>query len=61
MEIIIFLLPMALLLGIFFIGAFIWATIHGQYDDVETPKYRMLLDDHESNKIINPLTRKDEK
>jgi cbb3-type cytochrome oxidase maturation protein len=51
MEIIVVLLPLALLLGAFFIFAFIWATKKGQYDDLETPRFRMLLDDQ---KISRP-------
>lgn len=45
MEIIVVLLPLSLLLGAFFVFAFIWSVKKGQYDDVETPKFRMLLDD----------------
>lgn len=45
MEIMIILLPLALGLGAFFLVFFLWAVTKGQYDDVETPKYRMLLDD----------------
>ena len=45
MEIIIVLLPLALGLGLVFLGFFLWAVTKGQYDDVETPKYRMLLDE----------------
>lgn len=45
MEIIVVLLPLALALGAIFLGFFLWAVTRGQYDDVETPKYRMLLDD----------------
>lgn len=45
MEVIVILIPLALLLGLFFIGAFIWVTHKGQYDDLETPKLRMLLDE----------------
>jgi cbb3-type cytochrome oxidase maturation protein len=45
MEIIVVLLPLALLLGVFFIFAFIWSAKKGQYDDLETPRFRMLLDD----------------
>lgn len=44
MEIIYLLLPLALALGGIFLLSFIWAARHGQYDDLETPKYRMLLD-----------------
>lgn len=48
MEILVVLLPLALLLGGVFLGFFLWAVRKGQYDDVETPRYRMLLDDIES-------------
>lgn len=44
MEIIYFLLPVALLLGGAFLTAFIFASVYGQYDDLETPKHRMLID-----------------
>lgn len=50
MEIIYVLLPLALGLGILFVGFFLWAVKAGQYDDVETPKYRMLLDEHSGQK-----------
>ncbi len=50
MEIIVVLLPLALLLGAFFIGAFIWSAKKGQYDDLETPSFRMLLDDKKISK-----------
>lgn len=58
MEIIVFLIPLALLLGAFFVGCFIWMTRKGQYDDLETPGHRMLLDEH--NKVINNNTHKGE-
>jgi cbb3-type cytochrome oxidase maturation protein len=45
MDIIVVLLPLALLLAGFFIVAFIWSTRKGQYDDLETPRFRMLLED----------------
>jgi cbb3-type cytochrome oxidase maturation protein len=45
MEIVVFLLPLALGLGALFLLLFICAVTRGQYDDVETPKYRMLLDE----------------
>ena len=50
MEIIEFLIPMALLLGGFFVAGFIWMTKKGQYDDLETPGHRMLLDDEKKYK-----------
>ena len=60
MEVIVILLPLALLLGIFFIGAFIWSARKGQYDDLETPRFRMLLDDQKIN-TSNPTSIKDGK
>lgn len=50
MEIIMVLLPLALGLGILFVGFFLWAVKAGQYDDVETPRYRMLLDEQRGPK-----------
>jgi len=57
MEIIIFLIPIALLLAAFFVGGFIWMTRKGQYDDLETPSMRMLLED---KKIISVDTQTQE-
>ena len=45
MEVIVILLPLAILLALLFIGSFIWMAYKGQYDDLETPKFKMLLDD----------------
>lgn len=50
MEVMTILLPLALLLGGFFVLAFIWSAKKGQYDDLETPKFRMLLDDKNTKK-----------
>ncbi len=49
MVIIWFLAPLAILMGCFFLGAFIWATRNGQMDDLATPPLRMLLPDEEEN------------
>ena len=40
-------LPVALLLAIAGVIAFIWATKSGQMDDLETPGQRVLFDDDE--------------
>lgn len=57
MEIMWFLIPMALILGAIFLALFIWSTKKGQYDDMDTPALRMLLDD----KNINTNPNKDGK
>ena len=56
MEVIVVLLPLALLLGLFFLAAFVWSAKKGQYDDLETPRFRMLLDDQKiSNKKLTSI------
>lgn len=45
MDAVIFLLPIALLLGAFFAGAFLYAARKGQFDDLDDPPERMLHDD----------------
>tara|TARA_R110000868_G_scaffold80095_8_gene227871 strand:+ start:24673 stop:24846 length:174 start_codon:yes stop_codon:yes gene_type:complete len=57
MEIILVLLPISILLGLFFIGGFVWMTTKGQYDDLETPKFKMLLED----KIKNSAPKENQK
>ncbi|AFK01526.1 cytochrome oxidase maturation protein, cbb3-type [Emticicia oligotrophica DSM 17448] len=44
MSIILFLAIAAILVAGGFLGAFIWATKDGQYDDTYTPSVRMLFD-----------------
>jgi cbb3-type cytochrome oxidase maturation protein len=45
MNILYLLVPLALVLAGAGVAAFRWAVRTGQYDDVETPAIRMLLDD----------------
>ncbi|WP_413557382.1 cbb3-type cytochrome oxidase assembly protein CcoS [Bdellovibrio sp. HCB209] len=47
MNIIMLMIPMALLLGAGFLYSFFWANSKGQFDDLETPAHRMLLDENE--------------
>lgn len=47
MNILFFLIPMALLLGIGALAGFLYATLSGQMDDLETPAHRALIDDSE--------------
>lgn len=55
MEVIIILLPLSLLLAGSFIAGFVWMTRKGQYDDLDTPSLRMLLDNTEiNNKELTP-------
>lgn len=45
MNILYFLLPIALALGGGFLISFIVAAMKGQFDELETPAHRMLFDD----------------
>lgn len=45
MSILVLMIPMALILGFGFLAAFLWATSRGQFDDIETPAYRILKED----------------
>jgi cbb3-type cytochrome oxidase maturation protein len=45
MNVLIYLVPMALLLGLIGLGAFVWSLKSGQYDDIEGSALRMLSDD----------------
>lgn len=45
MSVLYLLVPLALLLAAAGVGGFLWAVRSGQFDDVETPAIRMLLDE----------------
>ena len=45
MSIIFLVLPLALLIVGVAVLAFVWSARHGQYEDLETPAIRALLDD----------------
>jgi cbb3-type cytochrome oxidase maturation protein len=45
MNIVYLLMPLALLLGFAFAAGFVRMVTQGQYDELETPPHRMLLDD----------------
>lgn len=47
MNVLIYLIPVALLLGALGLGAFLWSIRSGQYDDLEGAAYRILEDDDE--------------
>jgi cbb3-type cytochrome oxidase maturation protein len=45
MSILIYLIPIALALGLIGLGAFVWSLKSGQYDDLDGAAQRILLDD----------------
>jgi cbb3-type cytochrome oxidase maturation protein len=47
MDALIFLIPVALGLGLLGLGAFLWSLQAGQYEDLEGAAQRILIDDEE--------------
>ncbi len=47
MSSLVFLVPLALLLGAVALGAFLWSLRSGQYDDLDGASERILMDDEE--------------
>lgn len=45
MSILYFMIPMGILIVIGALWAFFWAVDSGQFDDLESPAWRILLDD----------------
>ncbi|MEJ8473315.1 cbb3-type cytochrome oxidase assembly protein CcoS [Roseibium algae] len=45
MDVLIYLIPAALCLGLLGLAGFLWSLKHGQYDDLEGAKWRILEDD----------------
>ncbi|MCB1680920.1 MAG: cbb3-type cytochrome oxidase assembly protein CcoS [Rhodospirillales bacterium] len=47
MSVLLYLIPIALFLGLIGLAAFIWSIKSGQYDDLEGAALRILMDDDE--------------
>ncbi len=47
MNVLAFLIPVALLLGLAGLGAFFWSMKSGQFDDLDGAANRILIDDEE--------------
>jgi cbb3-type cytochrome oxidase maturation protein len=48
MEVLIYLVPLALTLGLLGLGAFLWSLKTGQYDDLDGAAWRAIQEDDES-------------
>ena len=49
MDVLLFLVPLAMILAAAGVTAFIWAVRRGQYDDLDTPAIRILFDDEDDS------------
>ncbi|WP_425088233.1 cbb3-type cytochrome oxidase assembly protein CcoS [Stappia sp.] len=57
MDVLIYLIPVALVLGLLGLAGFLWSLKAGQYDDLEGAKYRILQDDDLPDQTDPPATR----
>lgn len=48
MEVLAYLIPAALFLGLAGLGAFFWSLRSGQYEDLDGAGMRILIDDHDA-------------
>lgn len=56
MSIVYLLLPIGLLMSALALGWFIWSVRQGQYDDLDTPPLRAILDDETEKPEAAPRT-----
>ena len=49
MSVLLYLIPVALLLGLIGLAGFVWALKSGQYDDLDGAANRILMDEDEEN------------
>ncbi len=47
MGVLLYLIPLAILLGLIALCAFFWTVKSGQYDDLEGAAHRILIDDED--------------
>ena len=47
MNVLVYLIPIALFLGLVGLGAFVWALKSGQFEDLDGAAMRILIDDDE--------------
>jgi cbb3-type cytochrome oxidase maturation protein len=48
MEVLVYLVPLAIMLGALGLAAFLWSLRNGQYDDLDGAAWRAIADDEES-------------
>lgn len=51
MDVLVYLVPLALLLGLVGLAGFLWSLRSGQYDDLDGAAWRALNDDNEPDSI----------
>jgi len=61
MEILYLLVPLAMLLVAAMVAIFFWAVRSGQFDDMEGPAHRIIMDDDSPKKTEQDASDKDNK
>jgi len=61
MEILYILIPLAIILVAAMVGAFVWASRSGQFDDLEGPAHRILMEEDEPQEPAPGKREKDNK
>ena len=56
MEVLVFLVPLALMLGAIGLMGFLWSLKNGQYDDLEGAGWRAIADDEPAEEPGPPTT-----
>jgi cbb3-type cytochrome oxidase maturation protein len=54
MNVLVYLMPLALLLGLLGLAAFLWSLGRGQFDDLEGASWRAIADDDIQTRGENP-------
>ncbi|MGV6946456.1 cbb3-type cytochrome oxidase assembly protein CcoS [Sphingobacterium kyonggiense] len=57
MNIIFFLIGCSVLIALFFLAAFFWASKNGQHEDTYTPSVRILFDDEPQEKAEETIKK----
>lgn len=53
MTVLFIVLPLAIAMAGVALGAFFWAVRRGQFDDLDTPRYRALFDDSDGERSMS--------
>jgi len=51
MKVIILLLSVSLVTGLFFLVAYLWSAKSGQFEDDQSPAWRIFFDDYKNEKL----------
>ena len=57
MNVLIYLIPAALFLGLLGLAAFLWALKSGQFEDMDGAAHRILIDDEDDQPADHPTGR----